>query len=60
MGEHKLPDGLDAFTDARRDALLAMTSKEAGQWFGLSEQSGAMVQETLREIRAQERFLDTN
>lgn len=31
MDEHKLPDDLDAFTDAQGDALLAMTSKEVGQ-----------------------------
>jgi len=47
----ELPDDLDAFTEAQRDALLAMTPKEAGLWLGFSEQGGAMVQVTLREIR---------
>jgi hypothetical protein len=45
------PDDLEAFTEAQRDALLAMTPEEVGRWLGFSEQGGAMIQETQREVR---------
>lgn len=54
MSEPEVPEDLDAFTEAQRDALLAMTPEEAGRWLGLSEQGGAMVQKVLKEIRTQE------
>ncbi len=54
MTPSEFPDDLDAFTDAQRDALLAMTPEEAGRWLGFSKQGGETVQEALREIRANE------
>lgn len=54
VNEDGLPDDLEAFTDAQREALLSMTPAEVGQWLGLSEQGGELAQEAIREMQAQE------
>lgn len=54
VNEDGLPDDLEAFTDAQREALLSMTPAEVGQWLGLSVQGGELAQEAIREMQAQE------